>query len=581
MSLDASMTNLQQLFREKEYTKLISQGMEILDEHENEVGAEFYFLLAKTFLIQEQYDDAEYYLLKTKAVDTTNTEALFILANIKIILEDFDLAQSYIEDILKLEPHNLKAQVYAADISYKLQLIDTALETYQKIIATPEKGQLTLEEQEDVVLRAAKIYHEEGQLEDGLAFLDKTIDNNFSERLEVTRYQFCVALGESKRSELIASAERLHKNVPNNPSYAINLAQLYNDLEIQNKLYAHCLGLELTSDQKQAVLRNRAYNYINLKNWTKAIEDYNALIELDENLFNYKQRAKAKEEAGDLKGALNDLTHALKMQEDPDLSILEQRGLLLSKAKLYDKAIADLKTYIKLNADGDNADMYYNLGVVYSKKGEKSDAIKMLLQADQYKHIKATQFLMDKYPSQLAKVRVQSAKNLQVTYAKEVDRNQKSPILTKAFNKLWVIDMEKFVLGSQQELLEYPASITKMILEKLSKEMFLITPQGLLLFEGDSSTPLEAFYSVEVESEHAILLNIQATKGGASSSMRISLYEDSLLLNYPVAEEDVPAKYYLAIETPTEEQLTRLKNKEIDIPYIETIETMIGQLSQA
>ena len=141
--------------------------------------------------------------------------------------------------------------------------------------------------------------------------------------------------------------------------------------------------------------------------------------------------------------------------------------------------------------------------------------------------------------------------------------------------------MEKFVLGSQQELLEYPASITKMILEKLSKEMFLITPQGLLLFEGDSSTPLEAFYSVEVESEHAILLNIQATKGGASSSMRISLYEDSLLLNYPVAEEDVPAKYYLAIETPTEEQLTRLKNKEIDIPYIETIETMIGQLSQA
>ncbi len=411
--------------------------------------------------------------------------------------------------------------------------------------------------------------------------MDKTLENTFSERLELNRYQFCVALGDSKHQELIASAERLHNNVPNNSNYAINLAQLSSDLEAQNKLYTHCLGLELSNDQKETVLRSRAYNHIQLSNWKGATEDYNNLIELNGSSFNYKQRAKAKEAAGDLKGALNDLTHALKMQENPDLSILEQRGLLLSKAKLYDKAIADLKTYIKLNADGDNADIYYNLGVIYSKKGDKSDAVKMLLQADQYNHPKATQFLIDKYPTQLAKVRAKNAQSLQATFSKEVDRNKKSPILSKAFGKLWVTDMEKFVLGSKKELLEYPASITKMILENISKEMFLITPQGLLLFEGNSSTPLEAYYSVEVESEHAILLNIQATKGGASSTMRISLYEDNLLLNYPVAAEDVPAKYYLEMDNPTEEQVTRLNNKEVDIPYMETIETIIGQLNQA
>ncbi len=128
MSINTKMDTLQQLFQEKEHSKLISLGMEVLDDYENEIGADFYFLLAKTFLLLEQYNDAEYYLLKTKAADPNNTEALFILANIKMALNDFYLAQSYTEDILKLEPNNLRAQVYAADILYGLQSVDKALE---------------------------------------------------------------------------------------------------------------------------------------------------------------------------------------------------------------------------------------------------------------------------------------------------------------------------------------------------------------------------------------------------------------------------------------------------------------------
>ena len=59
---------------------------------------------------------------------------------------------------------------------------------------------------------------------------------------------------------------------------------------------------------------------------------------------------------------------------------------------------------------------------------------------------------------------------------------------------------------------------------------------------------MEAYYKVEIESSHAIVLEIQPSKGGDVSRMRILFQNETLVLSYPLQSKEVPAKYFKPLE---------------------------------
>jgi tetratricopeptide (TPR) repeat protein len=573
-----SLKKLEDLLKTKQYEEVLDFGIGVLDDFEETVDADYYFIMAKAALALRRYANAEYYLLKTNASQPEHLNSLLLLAKIKIQQEEYALAESFLDEILTKKANYIKAIALLAEVQQKLGMTEEAETSYQNVIQDPAFSEWSANEQTELLLKAANHQIEQTAFKAALDLVASQASKQFNEALEYMQYSICLALGKEYREELIASGRKLYEQVPNKLEYGLNLTQWIKDQTEKESILTHCLSLDLTEEQQARVLAERAYLRVDQKNWQGALEDYNQLLELEEDSFFYQKRAICKENTGNVKEALQDLTTALKMEVEPDLYILEQRALLFGKAKAYDRAIADLKTILKLNS-GSNASIYYNLGVMYSKKGEKSDAVKMLIRSDQEGYKKATEFLIQKYPEQLKKVRSKNQSSLKEAFSSEASRNAKSPILAKFFSKLWVVDMPKFIDASMEELKTYPASITKMVLDKLSKEMFIITEDGILLFEGDSDTPIEALYRVEVESEHSILLEVQPTKGGPSSNMRISAYEDNLLMHYPVAETDTPPKYYLSTEEVSPEQAERLNNKSTGLPYLDSIETVIGQLS--
>ncbi len=137
--------------------------------------------------------------------------------------------------------------------------------------------------------------------------------------------------------------------------------------------------------------------------------------------------------------------------------------------------------------------------------------------------------------------------------------------------------MYKFVQSNLSDISSLPGSIVKEMLAEVEKDLFLITPEGILFFEG-SAAPVEAYYKVEIESKHSILLEIQATKGGNKSTMRISMHESNLLLSYPADDTNSPPKYFLPAQEVNQEQKQRLNGKPLNLPYMNSIEKSISSL---
>jgi tetratricopeptide (TPR) repeat protein len=247
------------------------------------------------------------------------------------------------------------------------------------------------------------------------------------------------------------------------------------------------------------------------------------------------------------------------------------------KGGLTDKAIVDYTTLLNMAGDNDDADTYYNLGIAYNKLGEKANAVKMLIKAEMLGHEKAGELLMKSFSEHLISARQKVGSKLLEQYSSEFERNKRSPILSNAFGKLWVPNMSKFLQSNMNEVKTFPASVIKAMLSDAEKDMFLITPEGLLLFEG-TGEPIEAYYSVEIESEHSILLEVQPTKGGETANMRILFHEGNLLLNYPIGEAEIPAKYFLPSQEVNNEQKERLTTKKVNIPYMDSLESTISSI---
>ena len=575
MSFAEKRAALEQLFEQQEFEALIDTGAPLIFEYEEETDVDFFLLLAKAAQEIQKNDDYEYFLILANQKDPQDVGVLFRLAEYEILFGSKFTARTHLEAIVEIDPAHAKAHSYLGDIILGQMFYDKALVHYQKAM---ESHSLAKNEQEQIAVAVVDIYRRSRSTEEALAFLEQYFPKEkFQANIEKLRLQLYQS-DSAYRGQLKESLALLHQHLPEEVIYILNLATIEPDTQAAIALYDKAMALELTEKEKTAVLKKRAYRLVEAKEWAKAVADYDILIAQEEQPLYFEMRAEAKEQLKDLKGAVQDYSQALKL-DGAASRLLKARGLLFAKAKQYDRAVADLTAAVKETGSMGVAELYYHLGVVYSKNGDRSNSVKMLLKADQQGYAKASQYLQEKYPEQLKKVRASSADKIRAKYEAEFDRNAQSPILQQAFGQLWTPNMTKLIEASEKELLELPAFLSKQVLDNMSKELLLITPEGLLFFENGAETPLEAYYSVEVESEHAILLAVQPVKGGDIENMRISFFEGELLLHYPVLEVDAAAKYYYPVEQPSADQLEKLNNKALALDYMPAIEAAIAEIN--
>ncbi len=575
MDFKSEMQKLQTLFDAQKFEEVLEQGEDLIDDFEQEI--DLFLLLSRAAFQTKAYSDANYYLLKAKVIDASNIRVLLQLAALKVMTKDTIGAQEYYTQILSIDPNNTVAQTAIADLFYGDNMYSAAIENYHKAIALDAQNKLTSDAYALLIYKTASSYLAEGNATAALEFLEATPFSEFDEMVELVTRKVHTAL--ENRAEIIASTQRLHEHNPAQTSYIFDLIQFSTEDEEKIPLFEQLFKLELNKVEKVRAHEGRAILYANQLNWQGAVDDLTKAIEIEPSWFSYQQRAIANEEIKAKKAALKDWTQAIKLVESPYPTLHLRRGELLLKASLYDKAILDFQKVLELT-NKSNGKAYYNLGVAYNKQGDKATAFKMLVHADTLGFTKAQELLLKNFSTQLAKVRQKKSAQLSSTFKGEENRNQQSPILSKAFDKLWVPDMAKFLRTIETELQSYPGSIMKKVLEETSKDLFLITPTGLLFMEG-SQTVTEAYYRVEVESEHSILLEVQPTKGGDIENMRLAFYEDNLMISYPVNDTEVPAKYFLAATNISDDQKKRLENKAIDIPYLDSIENSIATLVES
>lgn len=577
MTLQQEIKPLKQLLKKEQYEEAITIGKPLLDKFPDEI--ELLLALAQAYIGTTNYSRAEYYLISAKMQNPKHVETLLLLGTLQVILQQHIAAQEYYNAVLAIEPKNILAQIAIADLLYVDGLYEAATVAYRKALEQHAHQKLTAENFATIIYKVTSSYLNSGALEDAEEFLNQYAPKAFQEMVELVKRKLYIA--QKEQEKVLETTELLHKKVPQQPKYIFELIQLLDPDKDSSRLldlYTKVLELELDIEEVSRALLGRASIKLNEGDAAGSVQDLSKLIANNESWFAYQQRAIAQEANKDKKAALQDWTKAIKLIEEPYAPLHQSRGELLLRAGAYEKSIPDFKQVIQLSEDGD-ATAYYNLGMAYNKMGDKTMAFKMLVQSEMMGYEKARTLLLKSFGKQLGKIRQKKSAEFAPKFEAEVARNQKSPILQAAFGQLWVADMPKFIQTIEEEMDTYPASVMRDVLAETAKDLFLITPNGILFIEG-SGEPLEAYYSVEVESEHSILLNLQPTKGGKTTGMRLSRYEQNLMITYPVGEMEVPAKYYLPTAVLTDEQRSRLVAKDLDIPYLVAIEESIEQLLQ-
>ena len=132
-------------------------------------------------------------------------------------------------------------------------------------------------------------------------------------------------------------------------------------------------AIKLNSENQFAYL-NRGDAYYSLKQYKKAIEDYNKTIELDpENVIAYGRRGDAYGRLKQYESAIMNYTKAIDL--DPEYApAYNNRANILFTTRQYEKAIEDYSKTIELDPENDT--VYSNRGLAYSglEQYEKASA---------------------------------------------------------------------------------------------------------------------------------------------------------------------------------------------------------------
>lgn len=582
MELTAQLAAMEQAFAEKRLEDVKTQAEQFIAAAPQRM--EGYLFASKAYLADQKPEDAKLYLFRAQEVEETNPEVLANLALISLTMGEVDSARHYSSQLLEQNPQSIFGLVGRADCSYAYEEFVYAIPDYQAALEAGAREKLPANEYEIVLYKAAHACLMSKQAELGLSLVEKYMPTVFSEPVHLIKRDLYRSIGASKTAEVRACTETLHKHLPNNYRYILELAEFAKtdgDTAKMDELYSKVIALaEVPEALKKEAYYGRARVRMEGGNYAGAVEDWDHLIAQESRPNYLEARAQAKEQLKDFKGALQDITLAIQGQDPEAISVdpFLFRGRLLMRGNAMEQAMADFMRVLKLEPN--NADACYELGIAYNKQGDMNKSFKFLVDAEVNGHLKASEMLTTKFAKQLAMMRERASAGFQSEFQPQFARNEQSPILQQAFGKLWIPDMERVIIGMGDELFQFSKAIMTRVLDAISKEMFLITPQGFLFFEKPDTDPIEAYYKVEVESSHAILLEVQPSKGGERFSIRIAFYEGSLMLTYPVQDVEVQPKYMKAVSSLNDEQKNRLKTKKVEAKYLPAIEESIAKLTQ-
>ena len=524
-----------------------------------------YQFLGQANLATEEFGLAEYAFCKARSINANDTKSLYFLAEMAIAQQNSSLAKARLKSILAIDSTHILALTSLGDLSFVEGDYRGALSLYMRAVNANFKAPL-------IIIKVAQTYLFLEKYETGLAFIDNNPTTEFNSTITEFKRKFLLFL--NKIEEAQECTKLLYDHHPDNPKFILEYAELLKkeaDWETIVKLYTKALSLDITEPVKKDIHYDRAQAYIALDKHKDALVDYNHLVDLETSSFYLKQRSQLKLKLGETKGALVDINKAIELAPKTNSSYYERATIYL-KAKYYDKAIADFTRVLKLNPT--SADAFFGLGRAYIGSGDKNKGIQMLQQAEVYGSPKATEFLITKFPQQTAMLRNRASQKYAQEFKNVIATNKSSPILSQLFDKLWVPEMPKFIEAMSESLALFNKETIKKILDTAAKDMFLITPQGLLLFEGDK-TPIEAYYKITIESPFATILELQPTKGGKRTSMRLFTHEGGLALSYPLGGDDEQPRFFLPMSNVTPGQKERLNTKEVDIPYLDSLEDFI------
>ena len=569
------LAELQKYWEEGRFKELQEAAEDYTLEYRKDLQGFLYG--GKASLALKDFDEANYYFRLASGIDESNEEILLALAKIGLERKSMSVARANFRKLLEINPSNSAALVGLGDAAYFDNNQSLAIESYNKALETGVLSSLEDSEKNTLLFKTADAYKKVGLIEEGLEFIKKYKGDTFNEALALVERDFYRKIG--KESEVLSCTELLHKNVPTNAKYILELAELLKAKGEDNQvaeLYTTLLNLGNLEDRTRAeALYARANMFVSSEKYAEALQDFNQLIDIDSKWYYYQERAEVwiKHKKG--KEALADYNKAIELQDSPLYGTIKSRGDLYFKAKAYDKAIADYTRLVELDAS--NPDGYLALAAGFRAKKDIKKAFKMYLEAELHGSLEASALLKKHFAKQVAQMREKSVAGLLPKYEKHFASNATSPILQQVFGKLWIPDMNKLILAMENELVRFSESLVKKLLDKMAQDMFLMTKEGFLFFEG-TDAPLEALYKVDVESQHAVLIEAQPTKGGELSSMRLGFHDGSLMITYPVQDIEVTAKYFKAVTNPTEDRKKRLTAKQYSNTYLQSIEELISTL---
>ena len=530
-----------------------------------------YMMLGLSSIQIDELVQAKLAFFQITKLNEQDVEPYYHLAFIARAENGNSAATPYYHKILQINPSDEIALQSLAFFAYEAEEYNTAINYYKMLF---EKGK-----QLKHVLQCAQIYQRQERAQEGLDLLQSFTPKEFNSVYTSMKKDFLLQLSMNK--EALDCALEMLNHSPFNPELLMECADLFIGFKSYDVALDFLDKLIKYNAPKEYLLRAyevRIAVYQTIEKYREAIEDCTTLLGYGEILgakteyyhglrgaFNFELKA--------FKQALIDYNKVLELNPN-SVEFLKKRGVLLFKSKKYDLAIRDLKKV--LVTDSLMPDIHIYLAKIYLMQKNKKEALMHLHKADTMDSFDARALLEKYFPKQVTMLQNTTTTKLSKQYQQYEAKNQASPLLQQLFNKVWSPNLGKSLKAMQGELKSIPAGVTKLVLAELSENRFVITPDAILFFEGKKRV-LEAYYSIELESSEAILLQVQPTKGGRPSTMRLFMYEEALGITYPIGTKDVSSRYF-SVQTSEDNAYSKLKGYKMLSTSPKSIQSLINQL---
>ena len=323
MELKEKLAQVEELLNNNQYEDCIKEGELLLQE--NSTSVRLMQIIASAYFANNNTRHAKYHLYNSLDIEPNNYTSKSILVKVFLAKEQYAEAESVFESIIAENPNDFYALRSLGDIKLKKGFDLVAVDYYEKALNSPLQILADQEAIADALTKAISIYLNNNHKEKAIERLKNTEYTGFNEALFLIKRTLYISFNERYLDELKSCVERLHEHAPDNMMYLTDLAQMYRAEDNSDKLiatYDKIFAQNLEEDQHTLVLEQRGSFFIEKEKWAEAIADFKQLLEKEEKVGYYQQLAFAREESGDIKNAILDLTKAMKIAGDEEKYVL-------------------------------------------------------------------------------------------------------------------------------------------------------------------------------------------------------------------------------------------------------------------